>query len=1562
MAEKMLGNIVQKINHLSGQDEKKQILRKNLKTLSCRADDVKETVEAEELRSGKKRKRVVDNWLGEVEMMKNKVQKLEEIQESQISSLLLGNRIDKLFKEIEELHEEGGFPGGLLLDTCETTVIPLLAPELTIQTSKRNLEELFKYLMDDEVWCIGIHGIGGVGKTTLALHIHNRLVQDVGTFGYRPYWVTVSQENSIGKLQNDIAKNLKLDLSNESDERKRAAKLSRALTREKCVLIFDDVWEKIALDKVGIPDKVKGHKTCKLILTTRSLDVCRRIGCQAKFKVQPLNEEEAWKLFEENLGQQTELSPEVRDIAMPVAAKCAGLPLAIITMAGSMREVNDIQEWRNVLKTLEELTMEQEDMENEVYPILEFSYSRLKDMKLKLCFLYCALYPEDEEIYRDELIRSFISEGLIDEGKPWQAKFDEGHSMLNTLERSCLLESCKSYDGRSVKMHDLMRDMALKITKEGHPRFMVKAGVGLKDIPAEQEWTEGLDKVSLMDNCIEEIPHGRSPRCPRLSTLLLNKNFLTKIAASFFEHMHELHVLDLSKNRDLEKLPNSISDLVNLTALKLQGCSSLTYVPPLGKLRALQELDLNYTSIKELPEGVDRLVNLKNLNMEQMLELETLPSGILGKLSHLQCLRLSTYGLVEVQAKELEGLRELTETTVKLLDIDSFKQFVKYLQQARLDKYFLAVYGEEYNDIICSDNFHFNKVLILGGDYNVNGGEGEDGILLPYDLQCLKIEGFSFARGSACLNDYFFPSSCGNATLLKECQLIDCEGIESIISSSTSYYSSTSFQSLEKLSLYNLPDFVSLFGSKFFGSLFTSISLLLFPNLEEIDVSHCAQIKEIIETVHDDNNHDVPLITLPKLTKIELVDLPELKSTFEGRMVCESIKTITVQKCPKLKECDLVDCNGIVSVLLSGTSYYYSTSFYNLGSLYLDGLPDFVSLFGSKFLGLAVIAPSCGTFSNLINLRVTNCPKIKSLFTSISLLLFPNLEEIDVSHCAQIKEIIETVHDDNNHDVPLITLPKLRKIKLFDLPELKSTFEGRMVCESIKTITVQKCPKLKECDLVYCNGIVSTSSCYSTSFQSLENLYLDGLPHFVSPFGSKFLGLAVIAPSCGTFSNLKYLGFDNCPKIESLFTSISLLLFPNLEEIDLFDLPELKSTFEGRMVCESIKTITVQKCPKLKECDLVDCDEIESIISSSTSSYSLTSFQSLERLYLDGLPDFVSLFGSKFLGLAVIAPSCGTFSNLKYLGFDNCPKIESLFTSISLLLFPNLEEIDVSHCAQIKEIIETGHDDNNHDVPLITLPKLRKIKLFDLPELKSTFEGRMVCESIKTITVQKCPKLKECDLVDCDEIESIISSSTSSYSLTSFQSLERLYLDGLPDFVSLFGSKFLGLAVIAPSCGTFSNLKYLGFYNCPKIESLFTSISLLLFPNLEVIIVKYCAQIKEIIEIVHDDNNHGALLITLPKLRKIELVDLPELKSIFERRMVCESIEIIRVYGCPKLRRLPFSLPNVNANGQLSVPTTRKWISVAKHLYSTKGMDIEWWESLEWDHPDAKDALLPYLC
>jgi len=43
--------------------------------------------------------------------------------------------------------------------------------------------------------------------------------------------------------------------------------------------------------------------------------------------------------------------------------------------------------------------------------------------------------------------------------KSREAEFDKGHSMLNRLENVCLLEIING--GSAVKMHDLIRDMAI---------------------------------------------------------------------------------------------------------------------------------------------------------------------------------------------------------------------------------------------------------------------------------------------------------------------------------------------------------------------------------------------------------------------------------------------------------------------------------------------------------------------------------------------------------------------------------------------------------------------------------------------------------------------------------------------------------------------------------------------------------------------------------------------------------------------------------------------------------------------------------------------------------------------------------------------------------------------------------------------------------------------------------------------------------------------------------------------------------------------------------------------
>jgi len=99
------------------------------------------------------------------------------------------------------------------------------------QAFEENMKVIWSLLMGDKVPIIGIYGEGGVGKTTILLHIHNELLQKSNICNH-VLWVTVSQDFNINRLQNLIAKRLYLDLSSEDDDLHRAAKLSEELMKK----------------------------------------------------------------------------------------------------------------------------------------------------------------------------------------------------------------------------------------------------------------------------------------------------------------------------------------------------------------------------------------------------------------------------------------------------------------------------------------------------------------------------------------------------------------------------------------------------------------------------------------------------------------------------------------------------------------------------------------------------------------------------------------------------------------------------------------------------------------------------------------------------------------------------------------------------------------------------------------------------------------------------------------------------------------------------------------------------------------------------------------------------------------------------------------------------------------------------------------------------------------------------------------------------------------------------------------------------------------------------------
>ncbi|CAA3024465.1 probable disease resistance At5g63020 [Olea europaea subsp. europaea] len=891
-------------------EEMTDTLQRKIELLKSRKDDVDEKLQNVACRSGIKRKREVEEWLDNVENIKKMFETVEQqVQQSSgfrhvFTRQALAEQLERMTREVTELLDQSHFPSGVFLEVDESIDQLLLTSQPNGQAFQQNLNDIWTSLMDVSVASIGIYGMGGVGKTTLAKCVHDKLFKE-STFSGDVYWVTVSQEFKICNLQSVIARELKINFTCENDEGKRAAQLFQAFKKkERFVLILDDVWKQIDTCKIGIPSKMEGSK---LVITSRSEEVFIRMRCQKIIKVNTLSEQEALNLFWKTLDSD-ERSSEVEGICKKMVKGCGGLPLALITLAGSMRGVNGIHEWRDASERLKESCMKEEDMEIEVLPILLYSYQRLRDKRLQRCFLYCSLYPEDHLISRDVLIGNFISEELMERRLSWQAEVDQGHAILNQLVRACLLES--DSDGK-LKMHDLIREMAIGITKD-NPRYLVKAGLHLKELPEEQEWAEDLDKVSLMCNSIEKILPGTSPKCPTLSTLILRRNPLRLIPDCFFTHMCGLRTLDLSETK-IESLPNSISDLEKLKALFLKSCDELESVPSLEKLKELRYLELSSARIEKVPQGMESLTNLKRLSLLGY-RLKMIPTGTLRRLAHLQHLQLPDH--LDVPIKEVETLKQLQVLTCRLNSVRDLNRLINSRRNFKTLYFYDITVGSRERDIL-RERSGRAKFLYFGEKGLMKSSLDTDKNMLPQNIEYLC---FHSSGLSGCLLDEF--PTLSSARDLKKCQIMMEDKLECIMRLEEEQKSrGVPFQSLERLDLTELRNLIGLFKweavvAPLPPGTFSCLQSLdiyecgkmkkVFPqslvhnfhNLEELYVVDCAQMEEIIE---DDKNEGAD-ITLPRLKVFCLSNLPQVKSICKGKMICDSIQHIWLGGIKNIKE------------------------------------------------------------------------------------------------------------------------------------------------------------------------------------------------------------------------------------------------------------------------------------------------------------------------------------------------------------------------------------------------------------------------------------------------------------------------------------------------------------------------------------------------------------------------------------------------------------------------------------------------------------------------------------
>ncbi|MBA0638385.1 hypothetical protein Godav_005256 [Gossypium davidsonii] len=670
-----------------------------LQELRAQRNDVQRQVAVAEQRLLKRLERV-QLWLSKAETMIIEAERLVAdgpqqmnnvylggcASKSCLSSYKFGKKVAKMLQEINDHMSKGAFEKVAENQPATSVVV---RPEEQPIALESTIQKVWSCIVDKDVGVIGLYGLGGVGKTTLLTQINNKFSTTPNGFDV-VIWALVSKDYDVGKIQDRIGGNLGFSdgsWKNKSVDQK-ATDIYGVLRSKRFVVLLDDLWKRVDLNQVGIP-KPSQENGSKLIFTTRSLEVCGEMGAGKKIKVECLESKKAWELFQDKVGHETLSShPDIPNLAKQVAERCGGLPLALITIGRAMACKTTPGEWKYAIEMLKRSALPK--MEEEVFPLLKFSYENLP-ITVKSCLLYCCMYPEDYCIPRKRLTEYWFCEGLLNEFDRISEAQMQGDYIISSLLSACLLERGGEIGGEDcVKMHDVIRDMALWITCEleaSENKFFVKTGVQLLEEPDVKAW-EDAKRMSVMKNKIEVLRG--TPTCPNLKTLFLRENKLEVISDGFFHFIPHLTVLNLSENRTIRALPKGISQLISLECL-----------------------DLSYTGITELPIELKSLKKLKMLELSYMYYLRKIPPHLITSFSKLQIFRMNHCQITEDYPEEdnvLNGNNELLIEELKSLQhLNIIRIWIKGM--SALERFLSFHLFRSYTQALQLSNFRESNVF-----------------------------------------------------------------------------------------------------------------------------------------------------------------------------------------------------------------------------------------------------------------------------------------------------------------------------------------------------------------------------------------------------------------------------------------------------------------------------------------------------------------------------------------------------------------------------------------------------------------------------------------------------------------------------------------------------------------------------------------------------------------------------------------------------------------------------------------------------------------------------------
>nr|ADF29626.1 Pi36 [Oryza rufipogon] len=613
----------------------------------------------------------------------------------------LGKQVKKLFKKtkhrvtiadaIQEMEKKlleidarhGRYPvDNIVIPARPTPIDPRI---LNIEKMANNLvgideprDELIKMLSQHErdnnlntsnrkTKIVYVVGMGGLGKTTLATAVYEKIKVGFPLNAFVPIGQNPNMKAILWNILHRLGSKKYLNCPNMEmlTVQELIGELKQFIKGKRFFIVIDDIWDKPSWQilESGLQDNDYGSK---ILVTTRKSEVATIIS--DVYNMKPLSHDNSKELLYTRTGSEGKsLDSSSTEACDKILKKCAGVPLAIITIASLLASRSGL-DWSEVYRAIDFGEEDNYEMAN-TKRILSFSYYDLPS-HLKNCLLYLSMFPEDYKIDKNHLIWMWIAEGFVPEKQNTNlGLYELGESYFNELINRSMIQPIENeFFGciEGCRVHDMVLDLARSLTSEQNfvtvldndeqrkPESTNARRLALHRTSITSYRFVNMDMKKVRSFVATECNNGNNsvapPRFQVLRVLSLDKcngmeDYYIESILQYAGRLGHLRCLQLSSHTEFHRLPKELGDLKFLKILDLGDCGG---------------------TIEELPEELGLLTHLLCLRIPRRLEM--LPAGLIGKLTSLQELCISLIEEVAVRhfVQELGNLRELRVLYAKI--------------------------------------------------------------------------------------------------------------------------------------------------------------------------------------------------------------------------------------------------------------------------------------------------------------------------------------------------------------------------------------------------------------------------------------------------------------------------------------------------------------------------------------------------------------------------------------------------------------------------------------------------------------------------------------------------------------------------------------------------------------------------------------------------------------------------------------------------------------------------------------------------------------------------------